>query len=52
MAIVLGGIEQQTSRDTWRSPRSETATYLQTLQTWGYPLSPVEKIAAMLSDES
>lgn len=52
VAIVLGGIEQQTSRDTWRSPRPEKAAYFQTLQAWGYPLSPVEKIAAMLPDES
>lgn len=52
VAIVLGGIEQQTSRDTWRYPRPEKARYFQTLQTWGYPLSPVEKIAAMLPDEN
>ena len=52
VAIVLGGIEQQTSRDTWRSPRPEKAAYFQTLQAWGYPLSPVEKIAAMLPDEN
>ncbi|WP_186324545.1 ParB N-terminal domain-containing protein [Microbacterium paludicola] len=52
VAIVLGGIEQQTSRDTWRYPRPEKAAYFQTLQAWGYSLSPVEKIAAMLSDEN
>lgn len=48
VAIVLGGIEQETSRTTWRYPRPEKAVYFQTLQAWGYPLSPVEKIAAML----
>ena len=51
LAIVLGGIEQQTSRDTWRSPRTEKANYFQALHAWGYPLSPVERIAAMLPAE-
>ena len=47
LAIVLGGIEASTGRNTWRSPRAETAHYLQTLAEWGYTLSPVEQIAAM-----
>ncbi|SJN25211.1 Chromosome (plasmid) partitioning protein ParB [Microbacterium esteraromaticum] len=48
LAIVLGGIEASTGRDTWRHPREETAHYLQTLTSWGYTLSPVEQIAAMI----
>ena len=52
VAIVLGGIEQETSRTTWCYPRPEKAVYFQTLQAWGYPLSPVEKIAAMITDEN
>lgn len=52
VAVAFGGIEQQTSRNTWRNPRTETATYLQIIHSWGYPLSPVERIAAMLVTES
>jgi len=52
VAVVLGGIEQETSRTTWRYPRPEKAVYFQTLQAWGYPLSPVEKIAAMLPTDT
>ncbi|MGU3643856.1 ParB/RepB/Spo0J family partition protein [Microbacterium sp. C23T] len=50
LAIVLGGIEQHTNRDTWRTPSPDTAWYLRTLQDWGYTLCPVERIAAMLTD--
>ena len=49
VAIVLGGIEQHTDRDTWRNPREDTAWYLNTLADWGYPLCPVERIAAKLT---
>ncbi|MDR7184596.1 ParB family chromosome partitioning protein [Microbacterium trichothecenolyticum] len=49
LAMVLGGIEQNTNRQTWRSPSADTAWYLRTLQEWGYTLCPVEKIAAMLA---
>ena len=50
LAIALGGIEAGTSRQTWRYPAPLTATYLRILQDWGYALSPVEKIAAMIED--
>lgn len=50
LAIVLGGIEQNTTRDTWRTPSPDTAWYLRTLQDWGYILCPVERIAATLTD--
>lgn len=50
LAIALGGIEASTDRDTWRSPNPRAAAYLQALNAWGYPLTPVEKIAAMLTE--
>ncbi|WP_133615365.1 hypothetical protein [Leucobacter luti] len=50
-AIVLGGMEETTSRETWRNPRTDTANYLVTLAAWGYPLTPVERIAAKLTTE-
>ncbi|MDT0143233.1 chromosome partitioning protein [Microbacterium sp. PRC9] len=49
LAVLLGGIEQNTNRNTWRAPSPDTAWYLSTLQGWGYPLCPVERIAAMLT---
>ncbi|MFF2486262.1 ParB/RepB/Spo0J family partition protein [Microbacterium sp. NPDC058062] len=52
LALVLGGIEQNTNRNTWRAPSADTAWYLHTLQDWGYPLCPVERIAAMLPDDT
>lgn len=51
VAIVLGGIEQQTSRENWRYPRPEKAAYFKALNAWGYPLSPVEQMAAMVDAE-
>ncbi len=46
LAVALGGIEQTTSRNTWRYPDARTARYLNTLAAWGYTLSPVETLAA------
>ena len=51
LAIALGGVEESTSRESWRHPQTPTARYLQALNAWGYPLCPVERIAAMLSVE-
>lgn len=48
LAVVLGGVEQNTGRDSWRSPRADVGWYLRTLATWGYPLTEVERIAAGL----
>lgn len=50
LAVALGGIEQRTSRNTWRRPETRMARYFETLAGWGYELSPVEKIAAMLAE--
>ncbi|WP_439590751.1 ParB/RepB/Spo0J family partition protein [Microbacterium sp.] len=46
LAVVLGGIERTTGRDSWRSPRADVGWYLQTLAAWGYALTTVEQIAA------
>lgn len=52
LALVLGGIEESTSRWSWRNPEARTAAYLNTLAAWGYTLTPVERIAAMLPTEN
>ncbi|GAA0503599.1 hypothetical protein [Microbacterium aurantiacum] len=52
LALVLGGIEESTSRRNWRGPDARTAAYLNTLAAWGYTLTPVERIAAMLPTEN
>jgi len=46
LAIVLGGVEGSTSKETWRyeANRTRFAGYFTQLQTWGYVLSDVERI--------
>jgi ParB family chromosome partitioning protein len=44
LAIVLGGIEESITRQTWRTPSHTAAVYFQQLATWGYGLSEVEQI--------
>ncbi|SDZ48473.1 ParB/RepB/Spo0J family partition protein [Herbiconiux ginsengi] len=44
LAVVLGGIESNTSKTTWRSPASRDGHYFTQLEAWGYTLSDVEKI--------
>ena len=51
LAVALGGIEQTLTRNTWRNPSPVTAGYLTTLAGWGYPLCPVERIAALLDTQ-
>jgi len=51
LAVVIGGMEASADRTAWRSPRVATARYLQIIADWGYALSPVEKIAAMIQDD-
>lgn len=46
LAIILGQHETGTSKETWRYPTAEFKHYLLQLESWGYSLSPVEKIAA------
>lgn len=50
LAIILGGIESSTSRDTWRRPTHLDADYFARLAEWGYTLSDVEKTAAQRVD--
>ncbi|WP_392342556.1 ParB/RepB/Spo0J family partition protein (plasmid) [Leifsonia sp. P73] len=44
LAVVLGGIESATSKNTWRYPEATKAAYLSQLAAWGYALSEVEQI--------
>jgi len=44
LAIVLGGIENATSKNTWRYPDPSDAAYLRQLAAWGYGLSEVEQL--------
>jgi ParB family chromosome partitioning protein len=51
LAIALGGVEDTTSRNSWRYPDVDVARYLNVLAEWGHPLSPVELIAAMRNED-
>lgn len=51
LAIVLGGIESATSRDTWRRSTHLDADYFTHLAHWGYTLSDVETIATGRVDD-
>lgn len=44
LAIVLAGIEDSTSKETWRYPNAHNARYFEQLAAWGYGLSDVERI--------
>ncbi|WIB72572.1 ParB/RepB/Spo0J family partition protein [Curtobacterium sp. MCBD17_026] len=46
LAVVLGGVDGSTSKETWRyeAERKRFAGYFTQLQTWGYVLSEVERI--------
>lgn len=44
LAVVLGGIESHTSKDTWRNPTALAAAYFGQLVAWGYSVSEVEQI--------
>jgi len=50
LAVVLGGIETSTGRQSWRSPDDTTAAYLRQLAAWGYALSEVEQIITDLDE--
>ena len=50
LAIVLAGIEDSTSRDTWRYPSADKAAYFAQLAAWGYTLSDVEQIVTGTTD--
>ena len=44
LAVLLGAYEDGTSRNSWRSPTSDTVAYFTALHAWGYPLSDVESL--------
>jgi len=45
LAVILGGIEDSTSKGTWRYPDTSKALYFSQLAAWGYGLSDVEQLA-------
>ncbi|MFB2586982.1 ParB/RepB/Spo0J family partition protein [Herbiconiux liukaitaii] len=44
LAVILGGIEANTSKMSWRNPNTQDALYLNQIAAWGYSLSEVEQI--------
>ncbi len=42
LAVLLGGFEEATGRDTWRRPTGANRAYFAALAEWGYTLSEVE----------
>ncbi|QZQ53722.1 hypothetical protein KZI27_00330 (plasmid) [Curtobacterium sp. TC1] len=46
LAVVFAGFENTANREWWRTPDAESRGYLNQLAAWGYPLSPVEQLAA------
>ena len=47
VAVILGGIEDSTSKGTWRYPDASKALYFQQLAAWGYALSDVEQLVVV-----
>ena len=50
LAMLLGSLEDSTSRSTWRSPDQPACDYFTALRTWGYPLSEVEQLVLRSRD--
>jgi ParB family chromosome partitioning protein len=46
LAVAIGALDSDTSKDTWRRPSSTQADYFNRLAAWGYTLSDVEQIVA------
>ncbi|PPG55553.1 hypothetical protein [Rathayibacter sp. AY1C5] len=44
LAVVLGGQEAHTSKESWRRGDERTAEHFRQLAAWGYALSPVEQV--------
>jgi len=51
LGLVLGHLESNTSRETWRTPSASNAFYLETLRNWGYTTSAIEAVALGEADE-
>lgn len=45
VAALLTAWETKTGPHTWRNGANQTERYLTQLETWGYPLAPVERLA-------
>jgi len=52
LAVVFAGFENTANREWWRTPDADSRGYLGQLAAWGYPLSPVEKIAAGIQPDA
>ena len=52
LTVVFAGFENTANREWWRTPDADSRGYLGQLAAWGYPLSPVEKIAAGIQPEA
>jgi ParB family chromosome partitioning protein len=46
LAVVIGALDSDTSKETWRRPTSTQADYFNRIAVWGYTLSDVEQIVA------
>ncbi|PPI12785.1 hypothetical protein C5D04_11275 [Rathayibacter sp. AY1D2] len=44
LAVVLGGEEANTSKESWRRGDERAAAHFRQLAAWGYALSPVEQV--------
>lgn len=44
LAVVLGGAESATSKESWRRGDERAAVHFRQLAAWGYSLAPVEQI--------
>ena len=51
LAVALGALEGDTSKNTWRSPDADDVAYFTALQGWGYTLSEVEHIVLGIHPE-
>lgn len=50
LAVVLGAVENITSKQTWRHPSPTDRAYFTQLAAWGYGLSEVEQIVTSATD--
>lgn len=52
LAVVLGAIENVTSKQTWRHPSPTDRSYFTQLAAWGYGLSEVEQIVTATPEDT
>lgn len=52
LAVVLGAIENVTSKQTWRHPSPTDRAYFTQLAAWGYGLSEVEQIVTTANEDT